>query len=187
MNGNRNEIDRRDFFRSGSTLLAGAAAIHTTPADAEAAKAAAAQTAKSSGDHPAGATVLPYGRKLVAQAQSLREGVPLPFTFPDAASPCVLIKNGRPVPGGVGPQGDIAAFSTLCTHMGCPTAYDAKQRIFRCPCHFSLFDAELGGQLICGQATIDLPEIVLEYDAGSDALSAVGVRGLIYGRSANVL
>ena len=91
------------------------------------------------------------------------------------------------MPGGVGPERDIAAFSTLCTHMGCPTAYDAGQRVFRCPCHFSLFDAELGGQMVCGQATVDLPEIVLEYDDGSDTLFAIGVRGLIFGRSANVL
>lgn len=179
MKTNHRGIDRRDFFRSGGTLAIGAAGL-TVP-DAE---AAAARSGPET--HP-GATLLPYGRKVVAQAKTLREGVPLPFTFPDAASPCVVIKNGRPVPGGVGPNADIAAFSTLCSHMGCPTAYDAAQRVFRCPCHFSLFDAELGGQMVCGQATVDLPEIILEYDAASDTLSAVGVRGLIYGRSANIL
>lgn len=175
-------IDRRDFFRSGGTLAAGAAGLSLPPGEARAAKAGG-----SAAEHHAGATVLPYGRKGVAQAKALREGVPVPFTFPDAASPCVVIKNGRPVPGGVGPERDITAFSTLCTHMGCPTAYDAGQRVFRCPCHFSLFDAELGGQMVCGQATVDLPEIVLEYDERSDTLFAIGVRGLIFGRSANVL
>jgi arsenite oxidase small subunit len=71
--------------------------------------------------------------------------------------------------------------------MGCPTAYDAKERVFRCPCHFSMFDAELSGQMVCGQATVDLPEIVLEYDASSDSVIAVCVRGLLYGRSSNIL
>lgn len=172
-------MDRRDFFRSGGTLVAGATGLTLAESGAEA--------AKSAGETHAGATVLPYARKVVAQAKSLRPGEPLPFAFPDAASPCVVIKNGRPVPGGVGPDRDIAAFSTLCTHMGCPTAYDKKQRVFRCPCHFSMFDAELSGQMVCGQATVDLPEIILEYDEASDRISAVGVRGLIYGRSANIL
>jgi arsenite oxidase small subunit len=134
-----------------------------------------------------GATVLSYARQTIARAKPLREGVPIQFTFPDQASPCVLIKNGRPVPGGVGPGQDIAAFSIMCPHMGCPTAYDRKERIFRCHCHFSTYDAELNGQMVCGQATADLPEIVLEYDRSSDGVIAVGVRGLLYGRHANVL
>ena len=158
-------------------MVAGAAA--TTAADAHA--------AARGPDRHAGATVLPCGRRVIARAQQLVPGVPLSFHFPDDASPCVVIKNGRPVPGGVGPDRDIAAFSTLCPHMGCPTLYDGEARVFRCPCHFSLFDAELSGQMVCGQATIDLPEIVLEYDAASDALSAVAIRGLLYGRAANVL
>ncbi|MEW5862754.1 MAG: Rieske 2Fe-2S domain-containing protein [Pseudomonadota bacterium] len=48
---------------------------------------------------------------------------------------------GRPVPGGVGPNRDIVAFGTLCTHMGCPVSYDAAIRTFRCGCHYSVFDA----------------------------------------------
>jgi arsenite oxidase small subunit len=41
--------------------------------------------------------------------------------------------------------------------------------------------------MVCGQATEELPRIVLKYDAKTDAISAVGVEGLIYGRQANVL
>lgn len=170
-------IDRRSFFRTSGSVAAGAAA--GIAADAHAA-------ARGPDRHP-GSTILPYGRRVVAHAKQLRPGEPQKFTFPDEASPCVVIKNGQPVPGGVGPDRDIAAFSTLCPHMGCPTAYDPAERVFRCPCHFSLFDAEQSGQMICGQATVDLPEIVLEYDAATDALSAVAVRGLLYGRASNVL
>ena len=32
---------------------------------------------------------------------------------------------------------------------------------FKCPCHFSVFDAEMHGQMICGQATENLPRIQL--------------------------
>jgi GMP synthase-like glutamine amidotransferase len=64
-------LDRRDFFRSGGTLAAGAAGLSLPPGEARAAKAAG-----SAAEHHAGATVLPYGRKGVAQAKALREGVP---------------------------------------------------------------------------------------------------------------
>ena len=94
---------------------------------------------------------------------------------------------GVPVAGGVGPNGDIVAYSTMCTHMGCPVAYDPAQKIFKCPCHFSMFDAEKGGQMICGQATENLPRVVLRYNAKDDAVTAVAIDGLLYGRQSNIL
>jgi arsenite oxidase small subunit len=110
------------------------------------------------------------------------------FTYPDSSSPCIALKLGNgPVPGGVGPDRDIVAYSRLCTHMGCPVAYDATARTFKCPCHFSSFDAEKAGQMICGQATENLPRVVLEYDARTGTVTAVGVEGLIYGRQANII
>ena len=117
----------------------------------------------------------------------MQDNTPVNFAFPDASSPCVAIKMGRPVAGGVGPNRDIVAYSILCTHMGCPVSYDTKSRCFKCPCHFSTFDAELGGQMICGQATENLPQIVLDYDAKSGTVTAVAVEGLIYGRQSNLL
>ena len=87
--------------------------------------------------------------------------------------------------GGVGPDGDVVAYSTLCTHMGCPITYDPQARSFKCPCHFSQFDPEIAGQMICGQATENLPQVTLR--VGSDgSIVATGVQGLIYGRQANV-
>ena len=71
--------------------------------------------------------------------------------------------------------------------MGCPVVYDRESSTFRCPCHYSTFDADLGGQMICGQATENLPRIVLRHDASDDSVSAVAVEGLIYGRVSNVL
>ena len=92
----KNGIARRDFLRTGGGIAAGAAGVVTQLADADAAKPAA--------ERHAGATVLPYGRKVIARAKQLAPGVPVRFAFPDEASPCVVIKNGRPVPGGVGPM-----------------------------------------------------------------------------------
>lgn len=130
---------------------------------------------------------LPYQMKAITKAQKLQINTPVQFSYPDAASPCALIKMGAPVPGGVGPERDIVAYSILCTHMGCPVAYDPGQKVFKCPCHFSIFDPENIGQMVSGQATENLPNIVLEYNPNDDSVRAVAVEGLIYGRQSNLL
>lgn len=167
------EVSRRTFLK-----LSGAVA-----ATASAGTAAMAEAAPSSQSR----ATLPYPAKVVTSAAKLQVSAPEYFSYPDAASPCTLIKAGKPVPGGVGPGKDIVAYSNLCTHMGCPVAYDATERVFKCPCHFSMFDAELGGQMICGQATENLPQIELRYNAKDGSVSAVGVNGLIYGRQSNLI
>lgn len=123
--------------------------------------------------------------RAVAQLAGLRVNVPLPFSYPDATSPCVLLKFGRPVPAGVGPERDIVAYSALCTHMGCPLAYDSAAQTFKCGCHYSQFDPEHGGQMVCGQATTGLPQVQLAVSRDG-AIHATGVSGLIYGRVNNI-
>jgi len=168
-------ISRRGFLKAGGAAVAGAGTSAALVSNADAAVA------------DAGRSTLPYASKVIAAAGKLRDNVPVSFTFPDASSPCVLVKMGGAVQGGVGPDKDIVAFSTMCTHMGCPVAYDGGTKTLKCPCHFSIFDAEKGGQMVCGQATEDLPRIVLRYDAKSGNVSAVSVDGLLYGRQSNLL
>jgi anaerobic selenocysteine-containing dehydrogenase len=48
--------------------------------------------------------------------------------IPDKASPGIIVKLGRKVEGGVGPDGDIVAFSTLCPHKGYPLGYGNNGR-----------------------------------------------------------
>lgn len=168
-------VSRRDFFKMGGGLAAGAGVAVSGLASANAEAAPNTQT------------TLPYPAKAVSMARSMKVNAPVAFNYPDAASPCQAIKMGQAVPGGVGPDNDIVAYSILCTHQGCPTSYDSKDRCFKCPCHFSIFDAEKSGQTVCGQAPTNLPRIVLEYDAKTDTVTAVAVDGLIYGRQANVL
>jgi arsenite oxidase small subunit len=165
------EFSRRTFLKLSGAVAATAGVAGT----AEAAPATQ------------GRATLPYPAKVVAGASKLRVSAPQTFTYPDTASPCTLVKTGKRVPGGVGPDGDIVAYSNLCTHMGCPVSYDAGEHVFKCPCHFSMFDAELSGQMICGQATENLPQIELRYNAKDGSISAVGVNGLIYGRQSNLI
>jgi arsenite oxidase small subunit len=168
-----NLASRREFLKFTSGVAVGAASLPTT---AEAAPAA-----------DPGSAVLPYKEKMVGKAASLGVNQTVSFTFPDASSPCVLLKMGTPVLGGVGPSQDIVAYSTMCTHMGCAVSYDSSMRVFKCPCHFSIFDAEKAGQMVCGQATENLPRIVLKYNDKDDSVTAVAVVGLLYGRQSNIL
>lgn len=167
------KLSRRDFLKlSGVAAGAGVAGVGL---------ARPAQAAE------VGRATLPYPAKTIARTKGLKPNVPVSFQYPDAASPCVIVKMGSPVPGGVGPDKDIVAYSVLCTHMGCQVSYDTDTRSFKCPCHFSMFDAEKSGEMITGQATENLPQIILEYNAKDDSVRAVAVEGLIYGRQANIL
>lgn len=168
-------VSRRDFFKISGGAVAGVGL---------AVSGVASGTAEAAVNTSAN---LPYPRKAIAMLKGMKVNAPLSFSYPDEASPCIAVKTGSPVAGGIGPNKDIIAYSVQCTHQGCPVTYDSAAKSFKCPCHFSMFDAEKQGQVICGQAPTKLPQIVLEYDAKSDSVSAVSVIGLIYGRQANIL
>jgi len=171
------KMSRRDFLKTSGSGAALAGAAVATGGLATATEAEAASTNAT----------LDYPETAIGRAKKLRTNHPVNFSYPDASSPCALIKMGHAVPGGVGPNKDIVAYSTLCTHMGCPVSYDADSRNFKCPCHYSVFDSEKSGQMVTGQATENLPRIILGYNAKDDTIHAVGVDGLIFGRQANTL
>lgn len=171
------KASRRTFLKSSCGAAAlGAAGGAMRPAQVEAAVPASS-----------GSTTLAYPKQSVGNAGAMPVNQAVSFAYPDGSSPCYAIRMGSPVLGGVGPNRDIVAFSAMCTHMGCPVNYDAGTKTFKCGCHFSIFDPENAGQMICGQATEDLPRVLLEYDAKTDTVNAVGIDGLLYGRQANVL
>lgn len=129
---------------------------------------------------------LEYPVSFICNQTEVTPEKPVLFAYPDEQSPCILIRTGRSISGGVGPGQDLLAYSRLCPHQGCAVNYDHGEKVFRCPCHFSRFDAEKKGQMICGQATGPLPKIDLEVDA-SGRVIARGITGLIYGRQANII
>jgi arsenite oxidase small subunit len=166
------EVGRRQFLKGGGTMAATA-------------MAAAVAGSKRAAATPAPAR-LDYPSTRLANARDLTVDEPLDIAYPDADSPGVLLKLGRPAEGGAGPQGDIVGFSTMCPHKGFGLLYDASDRVFNCPGHFSRFDAEKGGLQIWGQATQNLPQFQLRVDDQGD-IYAEGVDELIYGRLSNVL
>lgn len=121
----------------------------------------------------------------VAQLADVEPGAEILFDYPDENSPAILLRLDRAVEDGIGPDQSIVAFSLLCTHKGCPVAWNAEQQMLICPCHWSSFDPAKKARMIIGQASQALPQIVLSLSDG--VIRAVGVEGLIYGRQTNIL
>ena len=163
------DVGRRQFLRGSAVAAAGAAV--TTVANAKSAEAWAR---------------VDYPSSRLANVSDLTVDEPLQIEYPDGDSPGVLIKLGKQVPGGVGPDRDIVAYSTLCPHKGYPLAYHAPDKSLNCPGHYSRFDCEMEGQQIFGQANQSLPKFDLRVDGNGD-IFAEGVDELIYGRTANVM
>jgi arsenite oxidase small subunit len=166
------DAGRRRFLSGAGVAAAGAAATSVLAS------------------HPAKADTptarVNYPRNRLANLNDLKPNEPLDVAYPDADAPGVLIKLGKPVPGGAGPDGDIVGFSTACPHKGFALHYNAERRTLNCPGHYSVFDCEAGGQETWGHATQNLPQYSLTVDTKGDIL-AEGVDELIYGRLSNVL
>jgi Rieske Fe-S protein len=63
-------------------------------------------------------------------------------------------------------EGEVKAFSAVCTHQGCAVAAD-----FGCPCHGSMFDPATG-EPTQGPAAKPLPEYTVTLDGDTILISA---------------
>ena len=165
------DVGRRQFLRGGALAAAGAATATVLPAQPARAAAMA---------------MVEYPANRLGNISDLQPNEPLDVAYPDEDAPGVLLKLGKAVEGGVGPDGDIVGFSTVCPHKGFPLIYNAERRTMNCPGHYSVFDCEAGGQQTWGHATQNLPQYMLRVDDKGD-IYAEGVDELLYGRLSNVL
>ena len=165
------DVGRRQFLSGASMAAARVAAATVAMPQAKAA--------------PAPARVN-YPSNRLANVNDLKLNEPLNVSYPDNDAPGVLLKLGKRVAEGVGPERDIVGFTTTCPHKGFPLSYNKSDRTLNCPGHYSRFDCEAGGQQIWGQATQNLPQYVLRVDDKGD-IYAEGVDELLYGRLSNVL
>jgi Rieske Fe-S protein len=112
--------------------------------------------------------------------------------------------NGPPSPtnpgaenvyGGVGDHKSIVAYSAICQHLGCPAPAIAYYPPGTCPqtfpsstnpsgtfyihcsCHGSTYDVTNAAANLTGPAVIPLPQVILDVDASSGNISAVGMMG----------
>jgi arsenite oxidase small subunit len=97
------DLGRRQFLRGGATAAAATVAAGIVP--------------QRVGATPPLARIT-YPSAKLANLKNLKTDDPVQIQYPDKDSPGVIIKLGRKVEGGVGPDGDIVAFSTLCPHKG---------------------------------------------------------------------
>jgi arsenite oxidase small subunit len=165
------DAGRRKFLSRAGLAVASVAATTVVPSPTKSA--------------PAPARV-DYPSTKLANVRDLKPDEPLSVAYPDGDAPGVLLKLGKRVPTGAGPDGDIVGFSTVCPHKGFPLNYNKSDHTLNCPGHYSRFDCDAGGQQIWGQATQNLPQYMLRIDANGD-IYAEGLDELLYGRLSNVL
>lgn len=123
----------------------------------------------------------------VANLSDLEVGVPVIFNYPLDNEPNVLVKLGQKATNGIGPDGDVVAFSLICQHLGCiwgflPTgtsppcnmSYKAPEPAGYCCCHGSVYDLTKGAQVVSGPSPRPQPQVQLEVDSAG-AIYAVGM------------
>lgn len=123
----------------------------------------------------------------VASLSDLQAGKPLLFYYPLDNEPNLLVKLGQAAENGVGPDGDIVAFSQYCQHLGCVygyqapgtspkcnTSYLSSTPVGYCCCHGSVFDFAGNGKVLSGPSPRPIPRVILEVD-GSNDIYAVGM------------
>lgn len=137
-------------------------------------------------------------------ARQLRKGQAFLFNYPYAVSPVFLIafedevkpaelrtedKRRYAAPGGVGPNKSIVAFSAICAHkLMYPTptisfiglrsgGRGEPSHVIHCCGDNSRYDPLHGARVIDGPAPQPLAAVLLEWDARTDELHAVGTRG----------
>jgi Rieske Fe-S protein len=95
--------------------------------------------------------VVPAGTDLVA-ASDVPVGGALAVTIGEAP---ILVTQPA--------EGDIRAFSAVCTHQGCPVGVGEGE--LACPCHGSRFDLETAA-VLGGPATRPLPSLAVSVQDG---------------------
>jgi arsenite oxidase small subunit len=186
-------VQRRDFIKF---CAASAAATTGTPGLAADATPSFYGRARlvSEGGAPLKAAALPVDRNLI-------------FHYPFSSTPCFLLNLGRPAKasarlvtadkrsyewkGGVGPKRSIVAYSAICAHQ---LAYPTKEisfisyrteksarnrfgNVIHCCAEHSQYDPAEGARVLAGPAPQPLAAILLEHDARTDELAAVGTLG----------
>jgi Rieske Fe-S protein len=189
------DAGRRGLMRQAACVAGGFAG-------AWAGGAALPALAGSPQSHPRALLVDERGDPITAR--SLAVGEPYLFNYPFVASPVFLLALGGAVPGsalvteakqayaapgGVGPRKAIVAFSAICSHqLMYPTAAlsfigvragqgDEPAHVIHCCGDNSRYDPTHGARVLSGPAPQPLAAVLLEWDAKTDRLHAVGTRG----------
>jgi Rieske Fe-S protein len=185
-------MDRRNFHRICSGLIAAAATLHTLPGSTRAAAAKG---------WPRSALV--FSDKKTVTLESLEKGDSFVFSYPYRTTPCFLIRLDQSAPangswpGGLGSDQSVVAFSAICSHKMSHPAKPISHITFRpetieymdqqhhhqsaaglitCCSEHSVFDPAKNGAVLSGPAPTPLAAIALEADSDGH-IYAVGSIG----------
>ena len=64
-------------------------------------------------------------------------------------------------------NGQVVAYSSICTHAGCQVQFDPAGRDIACPCHGAVYDPYNNAQVVAGPAPYPLQKIPIQYDAST--------------------
>jgi Rieske Fe-S protein len=147
------------------------------------------------------------GKGAPLRAAAVPKDRTLIFHYPFAATPCFLLNLGRPAKasailktadnqsyewkGGVGAQRSVVAYSAICAHkLTYPTkdisfiSYRAEKsarnkfgNVIHCCSEHSQYDPAEGARVVAGPAPQPLAAILLEHEAKTDEIFAVGTLG----------
>ena len=125
--------------------------------------------------------LMQFPRVKVAELSDLMIDQPISFNYPLDNEPNILVKLGTKADGGVGPKGDIVAFSSICQHLGCiygfqaagssPScnpSYKADRPVGYCCCHGSVYDFLNEANVIAGPSQRPQPQVLLEVDSSGN-------------------
>lgn len=102
-------------------------------------------------------------RTRIALASAIPPGKSMLFSYPTQEDPCILVRQHN---------GDVVAYSQVCTHLSCAVIHKEPENTLFCPCHNGFFTVE-EGRPYAGPPTRPLPRIRLEQQG--DEIFAVGV------------
>jgi len=80
--------------------------------------------------------------------------------FQFGSQPALLVRT---------PEGDLRAFTAVCTHLGCTVNYQPQSKVIWCPCHNGMFD--LHGKNIAGPPPRPLTEYQVNVRNGQVVVS----------------
>jgi Rieske Fe-S protein len=185
-------MERREFV-SFCVASAATAAAPALAADSQPRRYSRARLVDAKGA-PLLGSALPRERNLI-------------FHYPYASTPCFLLNLGKPAAaaahlqtadkhtyawhGGVGAERSIVAYSAICAHkLTYPTkdisfiSYRAEKSarnrfgsVIHCCSEHSQYDPSQGARVVAGPAPQPLAAILLEWDAATDEIHAVGTLG----------
>lgn len=102
----------------------------------------------------------------IADLSALAPGSVTIFHYPGPHDPCFLARL---------PDGQLLAYSQVCTHLSCAVIPDVKTGQIHCPCHDGLFDLATGRPL-AGPPPRPLPRIYVEVRGGRVYATGVEAR-----------